>query len=257
MIENKSSGTGVSSGKFDSGSILGPNMNFATAEAFKLLRTNISFSIPEENTCRVIGVTSSIPGEGKTFTSINLAYSIAQTDKRVLLIEGDMRLPTIAKITKLDPAPGLSNLLVGLDQKIKVVQNYANKLHILVSGDVPPNPAELLASKRMASLMETLSEKYDYIIMDLPPVTSVSDALIVSQYVNGIIIVARQNYAYKKSFAETIRQLEQVNAKILGVVFNASHESSSGYGKKYKKYGKHYMAYYKTYQKAYEDAERR
>ena len=198
-------------------------MNFATAEAFKLLRTNISFSIPEENTCRVIGVTSSIPGEGKTFTSINLAYSIAQTDKRVLLIEGDMRLPTIAKITKLDPSPGLSNLLVGLDQKIKVVQNYANKLHILVSGDV----------------------------------TSVSDALIVSQYVNGIIIVARQNYAYKKSFAETVRQLEQVNAKILGVVFNASHESSSGYGKKYKKYGKHYMAYYKTYQKAYEDAERR
>ena len=100
-------------------------------------------------------------------------------------------------------------------------------------------------------------QKYDYIIMDLPPVTSVSDALIVSQYVNGIIIVARQNYAYKKSFAETVRQLEQVNAKILGVVFNASHESSSGYGKKYKKYGKHYMAYYKTYQKAYEDAERR
>lgn len=241
---------------FDSGSILGPNMNFATSEAFKLLRTNVSFSIPEENSCRIVGVTSSIPGEGKTFTSVNLAYSIAQTDKRVLLIEGDMRLPTISKILKLEPAPGLSNLLVGLDQKTKVVQTYMEKLHILVSGDIPPNPSELLASKRMSALLEMLSEKYDYIIIDTPPVTSVSDALIVSKYANGMIVVARQNYAYKKAFSETIRQLEQVNAKILGVVFNYSSDTSESYGKKYRKYGKHYKKYYKTYNKSYESEDR-
>lgn len=235
-------------------SILGANMNFATAEAFKLLRTNISFSLPDEAKCRIIGVTSSIPGEGKTFTSINLAWSIAQTDKRVLLIEGDMRLPTISKRTGLLPTPGLSNLLVGLEQKIKVVQNYTSKLSILVAGDIPPNPSELLTSKRMHSLIETISEKYDYIIIDLPPVTSVSDALIVSKYVSGMLVVSRQDYCYKASFNDTIRQLEQVNAKILGVVFNASSDSSGGkYGKKYKKYGRHYVKYYKEYQRSYED----
>ena len=238
----------------NSDSILGPNMNFATAEAFKLLRTNISFSLPDEDSCRVIGVTSSSPGEGKTFTSINLAYSIAQTDKKVLLIEGDMRLPTIARITGLSPTPGLSNLLVGLDQKIKVTQLFEG-LSVLVSGDVPPNPSELLTSKRMGALIETISEKYDYIIIDLPPVTSVSDALVVSKYVSGMILVARQNYAYRAAFAETVRQFEQVGAKILGVVFNYAASSSGKYSKKYKKYGKYYAKYYKEYKRSYEEGE--
>lgn len=238
----------------NSDSILGPNMNFATAEAFKLLRTNVSFSLPDEGSCRIIGVTSSIPGEGKTFTSINLAYSIAQTDKKVLLIEGDMRLPTISKITGLAPAPGLSNLLVGLDQKTKVTQSFEG-LSVLVAGDIPPNPSELLTSKRMSALIETISEKYDYIIIDLPPVTSVSDALVVSKYASGMVVVARQNYAYRAAFAETIRQLEQVGAKILGVVFNYAASGNGKYSKKYKKYGKYYAKYYKEYRKSYEEGE--
>lgn len=230
--------------------MIGDRLNFASAEAYKLLRTNITFSFAGDASHHIIGMTSSLKGEGKSITSINLAYTIAEADKKVLLIEGDMRLPTLAKRLNLHAKPGLSNLLVGLNAVAAAIQPYKVKsgekeiiLDVLVSGDVPPNPAELLASGRMQNLLEKLRERYDYVILDLPPVTAVSDALVASRLVDGMVVVVRNGHAVRGALAETIRQLRLGEAHILGFVFNGAGDSESRYYYKKGYYSKYYQSY--------------
>ena len=232
--------------------MIGPGMNFAASEAYKLLRTNLMFSFSGAEQCRIIGMTSSFRGEGKSLTSINLAYALTETKKRVLLIEGDMRLPTMAARLNLKKSPGLSNLLVGLNSVGEAVQKYTVPLddgdvisvNVLVSGEIPPNPSELLGSERMQTLLGVLRERYDYIILDLPPVTAVTDAIVASRIVDGMVIVVRSGNAVRGALAETIRQLRLVNTRILGFTFNGATESGSAYYK-----GKNY--YKKNYYKSY------
>lgn len=219
---------------------IGDKLNFAAAEAYKLLRTNIEFSLPNEKKCRIIGVTSGMRGEGKTTTAINLAYSFAQSGKRVLLLEADMRLPTIAKRLNIAGSPGLSNLLVGLCTGGEVLQESGllPDLHVAVAGDIPPNPAELLGSEQMGVSVRALSENFDFIIMDLPPVNVVSDALVASKLVNGMIVVVRQDYSSRQSVSEAMRHLKVLDAKVLGFVMTHAGERNKSY--QYKKYGKKY-----------------
>ena len=206
--------------------MIGANMNFAASEAYKLLRTNLTFSFSDSDNCRIIGMTSSFSGEGKSLTSINLAYTLAETGKKVLLIEGDMRLPTMAGRLGLQPSPGLSNLIVGMSgirdvlQVYKVQEEGKNTVsfHVLVSGAIPPNPSELLGSKRMSTFLKSLRAAYDYVILDLPPVTVVTDAVLASKLVDGMVVVVRNNRAVRGALAETIRQLRLVDARILGFV---------------------------------------
>ena len=218
-------------------SMIGSKLNFASAEAYKLLRTNIMFSFTEEQQKRVIGVTSSIKGEGKSITSINLAYSLAESNKKVLFMECDLRMPTISKRPDIRPTPGLSNLLAGLNNGNEAIQNgiLNPNLDIMPAGDVPPNASELLGSMRMQHIVEKLIEFYDYIILDLPPVNVVSDALIASRLTNGMVVVVRQDFVGKSALAETMRQLKYADAKILGFVFNGVHNSDKYYKKYYKK----------------------
>lgn len=221
--------------------IIGQNMTFELSEAFKLLRTNIAFSLPDDNECRVIGVVGAIRGIGKSFVAANLAYSFAGADKKVLLIDGDLRMPTIAQKTGLAPTPGLSNYLagVGADSVGAVTQTFAKNMDVITAGNIPPNPSELLGSEKMRALLEQLKEKYDYIIFDLPPTVVVSDALVVSKLVHGFLLVVRQNIDEKKSVQEMMRQFELVQAKVLGFVFNAFEGNSRRYGKnKYYRYYK-------------------
>ena len=227
--------------------MIGPHLSFAGAEAYKLLRTNIQFSFSEDTTSegKVIGVTSSIPGEGKSMTILNLAYTFAESNKRVLLIEGDMRLPTLANRLKLKQTPGLSNLLVGLNTVNDAIQHFSTAkegtqpvtVDVIVSGTIPPNPAELLSSSRLESLLKVLKKNYDYIFLDQPPVTAVTDALITSDKTDGIIVVVRNNHAARSGLAETMRQLKLVDAHILGFVFNGAADDGRKYYKKgyYKK----------------------
>lgn len=236
------------------GSMFGPKMNFAATEAYKLLRTNILFSFPDEANCHIIGMTSSLRGEGKSLTAMNLTYSLAEYGKRVLLIEGDMRLPTMDKRLRLRSSLGLSNLLVGLSDVREAIQILAPQgsmgadvvMHVITAGDMPPNPSELLGSNRMHTLLQTLSCSYDYILIDLPPITAVSDALVVSKLVNGIVMVVRYDYAERGSLDDAIRQLQFVNARILGFVFNGASEGGSGYGKHYSRYYQKDGGYYKA-----------
>jgi len=236
-------------------------LNFASREAYKKLRTNVLFSFAEDGTCKVVGVTSSLRGEGKSVTAVNTAYTMAQSGKKVLIIDADMRIPTVAKKLNLTPTPGLSNLLVGVDKKDDIIKHIRFEktgvaFDVLTAGELPPNPSELLGSKRMEALLETLKKHYNYIFIDLPPVTAVADAVIFTKYADGMILVVRQDYCRTDSLKETINQLKFANANIIGFVYNCASTGSKIYGRKYAKYGKYskyknYSKYGKYYSKYY------
>lgn len=217
---------------------LGDNLTFAAAEAYKLLRTNLNFSIPDSKGCKIIGVTSALRGEGKSTTSVNIAYTMAQAGGKVLLIEADLRLPTLSKRLRVKAKPGLSNLLVGQCNGNDIIQKSGliSNLWVITAGDIPPNPAELLGSDPMAVTLQAMANVFDVIIVDLPPVTAVSDALIVSKLVNGMVIVVRQEYCDRGSVDEVVRQLRFADAKILGFVMTGADTQKKGY-KRYGTYG--------------------
>ncbi len=220
---------------------LGNSLSFAAAEAYKLLRTNLEFSLPMESGCRVIGVTSSLKGEGKSTTSVNIAYTMAQSGGKVLLIEADMRLPTLAKRLRVKTKPGISNLLVGQCSGNDVLQktDLISNLWVATAGDIPPNPSELLGSANMKATIDAMKDFFDVIIVDLPPVSAVTDAALVSKLVDGMILVVRQNYCDRGVLDESVRQLRFVGAKILGFVMTGADTQKKGY----KHYGKSYGDY--------------
>ena len=225
--------------------LLCDELNFAAAEAYKLLRTNLLFALPEQE-CRIIGVTSSIRGEGKSTTSVNLAYTLAQTGKRVLLIDGDMRLPTIAQKLEMTGTPGLSNLLAGLSAERNCLRksSYFDNWYILPAGDIPPNPSELLGSERMHSLLDRYKDVFDYILLDLPPVNIVVDALVITKWTDGVVVVVRENYTDRRALDACMYQVEKLGAKMLGFVMTGANVGGSSYKNygKYK-YGKRYGGY--------------
>jgi len=223
--------------------LIGSDVGFAALEAYKLLRTKLTFSFADdENGCRVIGITSAMSGEGKSLTSVNTAYSLSELGKKVLLIDCDMRRPTLAEKLEIKKKPGLSDVLTGQANLESILQHCGIKddpkaFYVIAAGQNPPNPIELLSSRRMAACIDALREHYDYIILDLPPVGEVSDALSVTDIVNGMLLVVRQNYCNRIALSETIRQLEFVNMKMLGIIMNATTEGNGQYGKRYYKYG--------------------
>lgn len=209
---------------------------FAVQEAYKTLRTNVIFSIPDTK-CKTVVISSSLQHEAKSTTAINLAIAFAQNQSRVLLIDCDLRRPTIANKMELSQSPGLSNVLVGMNTGGKAIHHVYNGVDIMPAGDVPPNPSELLGSDRMQQLLTILSEGYDYIILDTPPVCTVADATILAKRTSGVIMVVRQNVATQESVNEALQKLEFAESKILGFVFTGvendkqkSYKSHYGYG---------------------------
>ena len=230
---------------------LGSELDFASSEAYNLLKTNVSFSLEKkENSGHIIGITSPSPQEGKSYTVINFAYSLASDGHKVLIIDGDMRRPSIGKSLKHSEKPGLSNMLTGQAGVEAVVPNMLHEnLSVLFSGDVPPNPSKLIRSEEMTNILTMFQQEYDYVIVDLPPVNSVSDAIGISEKVDGMIVVAKHAFTRKKDLAEAIRQLKFVNANILGVIYNGYTTGSSYYkSRKYYKYYKKSNYYYTSTQ---------
>ncbi len=226
-------------------------LSFAAAEAYKLLRTNLMFSLPDKP-CRILGVTSSVRGEGKSTTSVNLAYTFAQAGKRTLLIDADMRLPSVASKLNIAGAPGLSNMLAGLSSEGESLQRstYFDNWYILPAGDIPPNPSELLGSERMHTLLQHYEELFDFIIVDLPPVNIVADALVISSWTDGLVAVVRQNYSDRKALSACMYQVRQLGAKFLGFVMT---DAAVGEGS-YKRYGKYGHRYGYDYGYGYDDS---
>ncbi|PWJ70863.1 capsular exopolysaccharide synthesis family protein [Ruminococcaceae bacterium R-25] len=231
-------------------SILGSKLNFEGREAYNLLRTNLMFATKRsDRNARVIGITSSVHGEGKSLTVINLAYSIAESGRKVILVECDLRLPTLRKKLNLPKTTGVSNLLAGINSdKATLHRDVLIKgFDFVQAGDIPPNPSELLGSKAFSSLIDNLADSYDVILLDLPPVGKVSDALVVSRVTDGLVIVVRNDYTIASDLEYTLRQCELVDAKVLGFVYNGAQAKSKkyryGYGSKYKYgYGYGYSA---------------
>lgn len=209
----------------------GENLSFAASEAYKLLRTNLMFSMSDESECKVVGVTSALRGEGKSTTALNLAHSLAESGKNTILVEADMRIPVVASMLRIESVPGLSHILAGLADLNDGVQKteLSKNLSVLPAGEIPPNPSEMLSSKRMQLAIETLAKAFDYIIIDLPPINAVSDGLAVSKLLSGMIMVVRQDYCDQHSLAEAMRQLEFLKIKLLGFVLNGADSQSNRY----------------------------
>ena len=208
------------------------------SESIKTLRTNLQFSSVDEDIKTII-ITSSIPGEGKSFISANLAISFAQTDKRVLIVDCDMRKGRQHRIFKLSNSKGLSNLLIDDMTNLK---DYINKtsvpgVHVITRGTVPPNPSELLNSKKNADLLRVLKAKYDVIIYDGVPCNGLPDSIIMSKLVDKVLIVSSDSMTPKSVLESTKKQLESVNAPVAGDVLNNVNRKNSTYGKYYGYYG--------------------
>ena len=228
--------------------LLSEHGSFSLREAYNVLRTNVIFSIPVEG-CKAIGITSSERADGKSTNIMNLAICFAETKSRVLLVDCDLRKPKIARFLDMEQSPGISNVIVGLCSIYDAIRKskYEN-LDTLLSGDIPPNPTELLNSQKFGEIMQELSTQYDYILVDTPPVNVVADASIISKHLMGFVFVVCQGMSERNSVTSAIEQLKFVNAKILGFLLNkVTHNKSRR--RKYKKYG------YYGYEYEYSDSE--
>lgn len=201
------------------------------SEAYRTLRTNVQFSAIDEQ-IKILMVASAQSGEGKTTTVSNLAVTYAQEGRRVLLIDTDLRKPSIHQVFRVSNHAGLSSVLAGQ----YVVQEIIHKtsiynLDVLSSGPIPPNPSEMLGSKKMSSLLEELRGIYDIILFDTPPVLVVTDAMILSSLCDGVIMVVSSGKVKKENVKKAKARLEHVNARLLGVVFNNLQldKSQAGY----------------------------
>ena len=205
--------------------IVEKNSKSISAEAYKTLRTNIQYSSFDKE-IKTILVTSTIPGEGKSTIAGNLALSFAQQDKKVLVIDCDLRKSALHKMFKLSNFKGLSDVIVGNSDLEKAMYNYRDNFDILTSGKIPPNPSEILASNAMTMLLEKLKTMYDIIIIDSAPLQAVTDAQIISNKVDGTLLVIRAGLTKREAILQAKELLNQVNAKILGVVLNGAENNS-------------------------------
>lgn len=198
------------------------------SESYRTLRTNIQYSSFDKE-CKVIVVTSSVPGEGKSTTSGNLALTLAEGDKKVILIDCDLRKPSVHKSFALSNAAGLSDVIVDKESVTNVGYKYNKNLTILTAGKIPPNPAEMLGSKSMTSLLDALRKIFDYVVLDTPPVQAVTDAQILSAKADGTILVVRAEKTKKDSVHNSVGLLKKVNANIIGTVLNGLEASNNNY----------------------------
>jgi polysaccharide biosynthesis transport protein len=209
-------------------------LNSGMIEAFRTLRTNIEF-VTSCNSLKSIMVTSSLPTEGKTLTSSILAAMLAQTGKRVVLVDCDLRNPNIHKTFRITNDKGLSNHLVGKAALSEITnESNINNLHIITSGIRPPNPAELLGLQSMKILMKSLRNDYDYVILDTPPVGLVTDAQIIAQITDGCILVVSSGRSVKGDAVKAKELLKNVGGNMLGVVLNRVKDSK--FSRKYSYY---------------------
>lgn len=216
--------------------IVDKNPKSSVAEAIRIIRTNIEFSGVDKKVHSIL-ITSSLPGEGKSFISTNLATAFAQNGSKVLLMDCDMRKGRLHKIFGLDNEIGLSNLLlenVEVRFSSYIRRTRIENLYLLPKGVVPPNPSELLNSPKTKVLLRTLAEKFDYIILDGTPVNGLTDSLILTKYVDKTVIVTSVNQTKRNDLEFTEKSLKSVNADIAGIIVNKTSDFHGSY------YGNYY-----------------
>jgi capsular exopolysaccharide synthesis family protein len=198
------------------------------SESYRGLRTTILFSTPGQAP-RILLVTSSLPLEGKSLTSANLATAMAKAEPNVLLVDADLRRPSLHKIFHTPAEPGLSNFLVGELDDLPIVETIVPNLFIVPAGKIPPHPSELLGSERMREFLDLAKSRFGRIIIDSPPLMSVTDAAILSTQAEGVLLVVKAEFVPRKAAMDARDQLLEVNATLLGVVFNNIQTQRNGY----------------------------
>lgn len=226
--------------------VLNEKSDFVKIETFKSIRTNILFSMPKSDKGRIVAITSSAPGEGKTTTSINLAITFSQMGAKVLLIDCDMRKARVHRYLQLDRLDGITNVLCGYaDFEHTVKKNVRENLDVMTCGEIPPNPAELLEAEEFEKLLDTVKEKYDYIFIDTPPITVVTDAAVIMKHTNGAVIVVRENITSYDFLDTAISNIKKTGVNILGAIVLGEEEKT--------KKSKYYKSYkYRKYKQGYD-----
>lgn len=217
-----------------------------TAEAFRALRTNITYAAVDRPLRRIM-VTSPTPQDGKTTVASSLAVVLSQNEKKVVLMDADMRRPMIHRKFGLQNRLGLSELFVRpLDLEGMVHATPLAKLAVMTSGGLPPNPSELLTSHMMGQILDRLNQAFDLIVIDTPPVLTVTDAAALAPAMDGVVLVAKPGVTKVGAFQQALEQLRAVNARVLGVVMNEVNPGSRKYGYYYNRYYSKYSRYYET-----------
>ena len=229
--------------KSDPKKILCQNSPFAVKEAYNAIRTNLLFTQQGEK-CPIFVVTSPTANNGKTINSINLAVSFAQMGKRTLLIDADMRNPTIHRMFSISVKNGLSEILAGLTDNISVSKTDVENLSVLTAGKIPPNPAELLSSARMDKLLEFVKEHYDCVFIDTPPINLVTDSTIFAQKVTGYIVIVKTDTTNTHDVKTIVTNNEQIDGNILGFILNDVNSEKKKYYSYYRKYNYNYSYNY-------------
>lgn len=230
--------------------LVGSNAPFQYVEAYKSLRTNLSF-LSGTSQCKVIMITSSVPEEGKSNVAINLSMTLAEGGKRVLLMDCDLRKGSLSRYLNVKRAhPGISNVVAGQCGLAEtLVPISGTQFTLLPVGPIPPNPAEMLSTDKMASLLKAVREAFDYVIVDTPPVSVVTDAAVLSRLVDGVLLVVRPGVTTIQGAQLSKKNLEAVDAHILGVILNGYNARHAN-----KKDGYYYSYTYDYYKHDDDDA---
>lgn len=212
------------------------NRKSPVSEAYRTLRTNIQFSSIDKK-IKTIVMTSAAMSEGKSTTITNLAETIAQAGNRVIIVDADLRRPRVHKLFNLENKQGLTNILAGQVELKQAIAVAGSDVHVMTSGPIPPNPSELLGSEKMKELVCVLSEHYDVVLFDTPPVNLVTDALVLSTFVDGVVLAVASGKTDIEGGKRAMKSLQAVNANILGAVMTMIPVSKKGY------YGYQYYSY--------------
>ena len=234
--------------------ILNKDTDFNTVETYKTIRTNIMFSIPKADEGKIIAVTSASPGEGKTTTTVNLAITFAQTGAKVILLDCDLRKARVHRYLKVDRKEGVTNILCGFCKfEDAVRKNVRENMDVLTAGEIPLNPAELLENSAFSDLLNKLKTEYDYIFIDTPPVTIVTDAVIISKQCTGVVVVVRANSTTFDLLDNTMDFIKKAGTKIIGVIMVGTVEKARKYKNDKYKYRYRYNYKYSSEGYSYDD----
>ena len=217
---------------------------FSVKEAYNAIRTNLLFTQHGEK-CPIFVVTSPTANNGKTINSANLAISFAQMGKKTLIIDADMRNPSLTKLFGLHSKNGLSEILAGLTDNISVSKTDVDNLSVLTAGKIPPNPTELLASDRMDKLLGFVREHYDCVFIDTPPINIVTDATVFAQKTTGYIVIVKTDTTKVPEVKTAVQTLESIGSSILGFILNDANSDKKKYYSYYRKYSRSYAYNYK------------
>lgn len=223
--------------------LLKSTSSFVIKEAYNSIRTNLLFTQQGEK-CPIFVVTSPTANNGKTINSANMAISFAQMGKKTLVIDSDMRNPSLHKLFSLNSKNGLSEILAGITDNITVSKTDVENLSVITAGKIPPNPAELLASPRMTNLLKFVREHYDCVFIDTPPVNIVTDATVFAENTTGYIIIVKNDYTKTPELKYAVKTLENIGGDVLGFVMNDANIEKKKYFGYYKNSNRYYSYYY-------------